>query len=103
MNTPNGGFLHRLSRLVRPLSLIIGSALVLAGLVLMATWSRSAVGALIGIGGFLVLLMFTILFVGTVYLLTRMSDDIRALRMKAESSGETTKSDGESKPPTVDA
>ena len=103
MNTSNGGFLYRLSRLVRPVSLIVGSAVVIAGLVMMTMCARSAVTALVSVGSFLVLLMFTILFVGMVYLITRMSDDIRALRLKKDSSRESTNNEGEPRPPAGSA
>lgn len=86
-------FLEKLARMVRPLSFVIGIASVLAGLAIMVGCSLSGLGtALAGVGSFLIILAFTMLFVGSIYLLTRMSDDIRAVRNHLQ-SGKTDDSE----------
>lgn len=85
---------------MRPLSVILGCAGLITGLILMGTCGRSGwSGALIGVGSILVVLIVTIFFVGSVYLLTRMSDDIRALRQRAETSRDAIVSDRRAEPP----
>jgi Na+/H+-dicarboxylate symporter len=91
MSAPAEKLRGRLSRVIRAISWILATAGLIAGVVSIATCARAGwSGALMGIGSFLAILALTIFFVGAVYLLTLMSDDIRALRRKIESSGNDT-------------
>ena len=93
-------FLDRVSGMMRPLSLILGLAGILTGLVIMGSCAASMgwSGALMGFGSLVVILIFVIFFVGSIYLLTRMSSDVQALRRQAESSQAPAADDQPSQP-----
>jgi hypothetical protein len=51
-------------------------------------WSSTGLGFLAGLVGFLIVIIFSAFFVGTIYLLVRTSEDVHALRKQMESHPE---------------
>jgi hypothetical protein len=102
MRAETARLLERIGRLMGPLSWALAVAGVLTGLILLATCAATAgvTGALAGIGSLIVIVVFMIFFVGSVYYLTTTHDDVRAIRRNLEDQPSAAAERGEEHRPS---
>jgi hypothetical protein len=95
--------MERAARAVPRLNVLVGLIGVLLGCAILVTctsmaipskkdpqfWKLAGFGFLYAFGGFLVVIVATVFFVGTIYLIVRTSEDVRAVRRRIESSEQT--------------
>jgi hypothetical protein len=99
MNLRERPIMERVARVVPRLNVLIGLIGVVAGAIILVTctstgllskrngkiaWGSAGLGFLEGLAGFLMVLLFTAFFVGSIYLLVRTSEDVRAIRKALE-------------------
>jgi hypothetical protein len=100
---PLNGMMKRVARILPRLTILLGLIGVLAGSAILVTctaaglgvkkggkidWSSTGLGFLEGLVGFLIVIILSAFFVGTIYLMVRTSEDVHAIRKKMESPPE---------------